>query len=306
MDSSGLASASEGTQTGPEIPVPLDKYAGHRIRQTSQGLNTVQNLSPHKLRKIACWLQTGEYGMLSEVGGLFGLQQPVLYPTQKCCHVFSPKTYDTLPQIAGHVMITPFVQENQSAYITFANINGKEMIVTVDSGCTTSVATSTFIKNVFPNFHKLLKNYNGKPFITADNSELKIMGMMTIQICLGKLLFDMNLIIYQGDHSECLIGLDILNERFNLLTSPAGAYIKTEDLARHNKIQKVSKIGTYKNLQLVVSVRDQVSVNPRQQKLIWVCINQKDIEGLSLDNLISDPWVCHSEDIDHLIMDGKK
>ena len=91
VDSSGLASASEGTQTGPEIPVPLDKYAGHRIRQASQGLNTVQNLSPHKLRKIACWLQTGEYGMLSEVGGLFGLQQPVLYPTQKCYHVLTQK-----------------------------------------------------------------------------------------------------------------------------------------------------------------------------------------------------------------------
>ena len=25
-----------------------------------------------------------------------------------------------------------------------------------------------------------------------------------------------------------------------------------------------------------------------------------------MDNLISDPYVCHSEDIDHLIMDGKK
>ena len=99
--------------------------------------------------------------------------------------------------------------------------------------------------------------------------------------------------------------LDILNERFNLLISPAGAYIKTEDLARHNKIQKVSKIGTYKNQQIVVSVKDQVSINPRQQKLIWVCIKQKDVQGLSLDNLISDPWVCHSEDIDHLIMDEK-
>jgi hypothetical protein len=170
-ESSCLASASEHTHTNPEIPVHPDKYAGHRIRQASQGLNTVQNLSPHKLRKIACWIKTGEFGMTSEVGGVFGLQQPVLYPTQKCCHVFSPKTYDMLPQIAGYVMVTPFVQENQSAYITFANINGKEMIVTVDSGCTMSVATSTFIKNVFPNFHKLLKDYDGKPFITADNSE---------------------------------------------------------------------------------------------------------------------------------------
>ena len=132
------------------------------------------------------------------------------------------------------------------------------------------------------------------------------MGIMTIKISLGKLLFDMDLVIYQGDHAECLIGLDILNDRFNLLISPDGAYIKSEDLARHNKIQKVSKIGTYKNQQIVVSVRDQVSINPRQQKLIWVCIQQKDVEGLSLDNLISDPWVCHSEDIDHLIMDEKK
>ena len=73
-DSSCFASTPEGTQIGPKIPVPLDKYAGHRIRQASQGLNTVQNLSPHKLRKIACWIQTGQYGMLSEIGGVFGLQ----------------------------------------------------------------------------------------------------------------------------------------------------------------------------------------------------------------------------------------
>ena len=305
-ESSCLASASKHTQTNPDIPVNPDKYAGHRIRQASQGLNTVQNLSPHKLRKIACWIKTGEFGMISEVGGVFGLQQPVLYPTQKCCHVFSPKTYDMLPQIAEYVMVTPFVQENQSAYITFANINGKEMIVTMDSGCTTSVATSTFIKNVFPNFYKLLKDYDGKPFITADNSELKIMGIMPIKISLGKLLFDMNLTIYEGNHSECLIGLDILKEKFNLLISPAGAYIKIEDLATHNKKQKVSKIGTHKNLQLVVSVRDQVSINAKQQKLIWVCIKKEDIQGLSLDNLLSDPYVCHSEDIDQLIMDEKK
>ena len=194
-NSSCFASTPEGTQIGPKIPVPLDKYAGHRIRQASQGLNTVQNLSPYKLRKISCWVQTGEYGMLSEIGEVFGLQKPILYPTQKCFHIFSPKTYDLLPKISGYVLIAAFVKENQSAYITFANISGKEVVVTVDSGCTTSVATSTFTNNVFQNFHKLLKDYNGKPFVTADNSELKTMGMMTIKICLGKLLFDMDLVI---------------------------------------------------------------------------------------------------------------
>ena len=80
------------------------------------------------------------------------------------------------------------------------------------------------------------------------------------------------------------------------------------DLAKHNKKnKKVSRIGTHKNLQIVVSVRDQVSIKAKQQKLIWVCINlKKNIEGLSLDNLLSDPYVCHCEDIDHLILDGKK
>ena len=73
------------------------------------------------------------------------------------------------------------------------------------------------------------------------------MGMITVKICLGKLLFDMDLVIYQGDHAECLVGLDILKERFNLLISPSGIYMKIEDLARHNELQKVSRIGTQKN-----------------------------------------------------------
>ena len=115
------------------------------------------------------------------------------------------------------------MKENQSAYITFANISGQEAVVTIDSGCTNSVATSSWIKNIFPNFHKLLRDYNGKPFVTADNNELKVMGILNIKICLGKLLFNMDLVIYEGDHSECLIGLDILNGR---LISSAEAYIK--------------------------------------------------------------------------------
>ena len=298
-------SAPGSAQGSPDIPVFPDRHAGHRIRQTAQGLNTVQNLSPHKLRKIVCWIETGQFGMISEIGGDFGLQKPVLYPTQKSYHTFSPKIYDLSPEISGYILITTFVKENQSAYISFANISGKEMVVTIDSGCTTSVATSAFIKNIFPNFHKLLKNYNGKPFVTADNNVLKTMGMITVKICLGKLLFDMDLVIYQGDHAECLVGLDILKERFNLLISPSGIYMKIEDLARHNELQKVSRIGTQKNQQIVVSVKQQVSIHPREQKLIWVCIQQKDIQGLSLDDLISDPWVCHSEDIDNLIMDER-
>ena len=116
----------------------------------------------------------------------------------------------------------------------------------------------------------------------------------------------MDLVIYEGVHSECLIGLDILNERFNLLISSAGAYIKKEDLDNHNKGQKVSKIGTKNVQQIVVSIKNQVSINPREQKLIWVCVKQEDTEGLSLENLLSDPWVCHSEDVDNSIMDERK
>ena len=41
-NSSCSAFIPEGTQIGPKIPVPLDKHAGHRIRQAFQGLNTVQ------------------------------------------------------------------------------------------------------------------------------------------------------------------------------------------------------------------------------------------------------------------------
>ena len=45
----------------------------------------------------------------------------------------------------------------------------------------------------------------------------------------------MDMVIYEGIHSECLIGLDILNERFNLLISSPGVYMKEEDLENHNK-----------------------------------------------------------------------
>ena len=83
-------SAPGSGQVSPNIPVLSDRHAGHKIRQAAQGLNTVQNLSPQKLRKIVCWIETGQYGMISEVGGDFGLQKPVLYPTQKCYHTFSP------------------------------------------------------------------------------------------------------------------------------------------------------------------------------------------------------------------------
>ena len=103
------------------------------------------------------------------------------------------------------------MKENQSAYITFANISGQEAVVTIDSGCTNSVATSSWIRNIFPNFHRLLRDYIGQPFVTADNNELKVMGILNIRICLGKLLFNMDLVIYEGNHSECLTGLDILN-----------------------------------------------------------------------------------------------
>ena len=99
--------------------------------------------------------------------------------------------------------------------------------------------------------------------------------------------------------------MDILNGRFKLLISSAGAYIKTEDLDNHNKGQKVSKIGTKNVQQIVVSIKNQVSINPRQQKLLWVCIKKEDTEGLSLEKLFSDPWICHSEDVDNLIMDKK-
>ena len=102
-DTNCWASTPPGSQAGPEIPVPQDRYAGQRIRQAGQGLNTVQNLSPHKLRKIACWIETGQYGLISEVGGAFGLQEQVLYPTQKCFHIFNPKTYDALPKIPGYI-----------------------------------------------------------------------------------------------------------------------------------------------------------------------------------------------------------
>ena len=82
-----------------------------------------------------------------------------------------------MPKISGYELIAPFLQENQAAYISFANISGKEAVVTIDSGCTSSVATSAWIKNIFPNVHRLLKNYNGKPFFTADNRQLKILGV---------------------------------------------------------------------------------------------------------------------------------
>ena len=56
---------------------------------------------------------------------------------------------------------------------------------------------------------------------------------------------------------------------------------------------------------MVVSIKTKVSINPREQKLIWVCVNKEDFEGLSLETLLSDPWVCHSEDIDNIIMDER-
>ena len=111
--------------------------------------------------------------------------------------------------------------------------------------------------------------------MTADNNELKVMGILNIKICLGKLLFNMDLVIYEGDHSECSIGLDILNGRFKLLISAAGAYMKIKDLEDHNKKLKVSKIGTKNVQQIVVSIKKQVSINPRQQKLLWVCIQKR-------------------------------
>ena len=65
----------------------------------------------------------------------------------------------------------------------------------------------------------------------------------------------MDMVIYEGIHSECLIGLDILNERFNLLISSSGVYMKKEDLENHNKRgNTVSKLGTNKTLQMVVSI----------------------------------------------------
>ena len=67
----------------------------------------------------------------------------------------------------------------------------------------------------------------------------------------------------------------------------------------------MSKLGTKKVLQMVVSIKTQVSINPREQTLIWVCVNKEDSEGLSLETLQTDPWVCHSEDVDNLIMDEK-
>ena len=82
--------------------------------------------------------------------------------------------------------------------------------------------------------------------------------------------------------------------------------MKKEDLASYNKKwHNVSRLGTDKVLQMVVSIKTQVSINPRQHKLIWVCIDKGDCKGLSMETLKTDPWVCHSEDIDGLIMDEK-
>ena len=155
---------------GPSRPTGPDRRPGHQgVKQTEQALNIVSNLTPHRYRKIACWIETGQFGLISEIGGAYGLQKEVFYPTQKCNHIFNPKINDSLPKISGYELIAPFLKENQAAYITFANISGKEAAVTIDSGCTKSVATSAWIKNIFPNFHRLLKDYNGNPFFTADN-----------------------------------------------------------------------------------------------------------------------------------------
>ena len=129
-----------------EFPASLQGVAGHNIppprgqgrpgqgvKQTEQGLNIVSNLSPHRYRKIACWIETGQFGLISEIGGAYGLQKEVLYPTQKCNHIFNPKVNDSLPKISGYELIAPFLKENQAAYITFANISGKEAVVTIDS-----------------------------------------------------------------------------------------------------------------------------------------------------------------------------
>ena len=53
-----------GTKAGHGIPLTEDWNAGQRIRQAGQKLNTVSNLSPHKLRKIDCWVETGQYGLI--------------------------------------------------------------------------------------------------------------------------------------------------------------------------------------------------------------------------------------------------
>ena len=175
----------------PEFPASLQEVAGHNIpeeqgrlgqgvKQTEQGLNIVSNLSPHRFRKIACWIETGQFGLISEIGGAYGLQKEVLYPTQKCNHIFNPKVNDSLPKISGYELIAPFLKENQAAYITFANISGKECAVTIDSGCTKSVATSAWVQNIFSNFHRLLKPYKGTPFFTADNNQLKTLGVIEI------------------------------------------------------------------------------------------------------------------------------
>ena len=79
------------------------------------------------------------------------------------------------------------------------------------------------------------------------------------------------------------------------------------DFVSYNKlVQMLSfRIGTEKVMQLVVSVKTQVSINPREHKLIWVCIDKNTCEGLSIENLKQDPWICHSEDFDDLVMDEK-
>ena len=66
--------------------------------------------------------------------------------------------------------------------------------------------------------------------------------------------------------------------------------MKKEDLASYyKKGHNVSRLGTDKVLQMVVSIKTQVSINPREQKLIWVCIDKGYCKGLSMETLKNRP-----------------
>ena len=181
------------------------------------------------------------------------LQSDVI--TDKICFQQQVEITPTITYKKSGHWIYPFIDttQNRHAYVNAA-INNKPCQILVDTGATRFTATRQFADEVLgkTSWRRGLRSANLPPTRDAQHKLVVILGVIQVKLELSDhLTVSCPLVIYEGDHSDCLLGYSILKDiKVGIL--PGIGLINYQEEEHYQVLQEITSFPVYNNIKVIV------------------------------------------------------
>ena len=302
LDTCSLSSVykkNTNSEIGPEMGI-LDTFGVQNntraSRNSSQPIFSVSQqdrkclhkLSRQKWFAINKWVQTGNYGIKAHP------KQVISNPYNTKSKIVFLAKENTEEQMRGYTKIASKKTNFKNSFVIEVTISGTDHLCILDSGATKCLMSYLKFQEIFGNSLSVLKPPPPVTFYGADGNSLELKGILETHLQIGGFGFLCDMLIYTAPHREILLAYD-LYIKYKFLMSESSLYVPNEIFNAQKK--NIFRMGQADNAYFDLHLKKELNCAAGAVTHIEATIKQGEISTAQSELLLSNSFVCHSEDV---------